>query len=70
VVLSEKAIFQYKVDNVYNKESEFGNIFSDPAIGIDWKLSKDKMLLSDKDLVLPQLKKENFFTTAEYKTNN
>jgi len=69
VVLSEKAIFQYKVDNVYNKESEQGIIFSDPSIGVDWKLPKEKMLLSDKDLVLPQLKKENFYTTKEYGTN-
>ena len=70
VVLSEKTIFQYKVDNVYNKDSEQGIIFSDPLIGVDWKIEKEKMLLSDKDLVLPTLKKENFYTSEQYNKNN
>ncbi len=69
-MLSEKAIFQYKVDNVYNKDSEQGIIFSDPLIGVDWKIEKEKMLLSDKDLVLPTLKKENFYTSDQYNKNN
>ena len=69
VVLSEKAIFQYKVDNVYSKESEQGIIYNDPTIAIDWKVDAKEMLLSDKDLVLPHLKKEDYYTTSEYERN-
>lgn len=69
VVLSEKAIFQYKVDNVYSKASEQGIIYNDPSINIDWKVDKSQMLLSDKDLVLPTLKKEDYYTTQEYAQN-
>ena len=53
VVLSENAIFAYKVDNVYKKEEEAGIRFDDPELGIDWILPKDKLILSKKDSVLP-----------------
>ena len=55
-VLSERAVFAYKCDNGYNKESEGGIRFDDPLLNIDWGISKDKMQLSDKDLVLPFLR--------------
>lgn len=48
-VLSEEAIFMYKVDNSYCKASEFGIKYNDPSIGIDWKVPEDKIILSDKD---------------------
>lgn len=50
VVLSDVAQFQYKVDNVYAPQSEATLRFDDPALGIDWRISRDEMLLSDKDL--------------------
>lgn len=50
-----KAIFQYKVDNVYNKESEGGIIYNDPDLNIDWNVSK-KPKVSGKDLELPFFK--------------
>lgn len=53
-VLSEKAVVLYKCDNFYNKESDAGIIYNDPALGIDWKVPADKVVVSDKDLVLPQ----------------
>ena len=53
LVLSEKASFFYKCDNYYNKESEGGIIFNDPALGIDWKLPKTELIISDKDKILP-----------------
>ena len=55
-VLSEVAQFQYKVDNVYAPHAERTLCFDDPALGIDWRLERDEMLLSDKDRVGVMLK--------------
>lgn len=49
-VLSEEAVFQYKCDNYYAPGQEGGIRFDDPALGIDWRIPREKMLLSDKDL--------------------
>lgn len=54
-VLSETAVFSYKCDNYYNKESEAGIIYNDTTLNIDWKIAKDEALLSDKDIILPTL---------------
>ena len=48
-VLSETAIFAYKCDNLYCKESEGGLCFDDPALGIDWRIDMSKALTSEKD---------------------
>ncbi|PNQ74790.1 dTDP-4-dehydrorhamnose 3,5-epimerase [Hanstruepera neustonica] len=56
VVLSETAIFSYKCDNYYDKLSERGILFNDPNLNIDWKLPKESLIISDKDLELPVLK--------------
>ena len=48
-VLSESAIFAYKVDNFYNKDSEFGIRYDSPEINIDWRVPADKIITSDKD---------------------
>ena len=48
-VLSEEAIFQYKCDNFYNKESEGSVAWNDPQLAIDWRIPADKVLLSEKD---------------------
>lgn len=52
-VLSETASVLYKVDQVYHKESERGIRYDDPALGIDWKVRPEEIIVSDKDLVLP-----------------
>ncbi len=52
-VLSETAIFTYKCDNVYNKESEGGVLYCDPALHIDWQIPEADVLLSEKDKVNP-----------------
>ncbi len=52
VVLSDTATFFYKCDNFYHKEAEQGVRFDDPALGIDWVLPHDELLISDKDEVL------------------
>ena len=56
VVLSETALFYYKCDNFYNKEAEAGIIYNDKELGIDWQLSEEELIISDKDLVLPSFK--------------
>jgi len=56
VVLSESAIFSYKVDNYYNQPSERGVIYNDTSIDIDWKLAEEELLMSAKDQILPLLK--------------
>jgi dTDP-4-dehydrorhamnose 3,5-epimerase len=56
LVLSEYAIFNYKVDNFYNKESEGGLIFDDPDVGINWGVDRKNLIISEKDLTLPKLK--------------
>lgn len=48
-VLSESAIFAYKCDNLYCKESEFGICYNDPEIGVDWRIPQDKVITSEKD---------------------
>uniref|UniRef100_UPI003A9142D5 dTDP-4-dehydrorhamnose 3,5-epimerase n=2 Tax=Flavobacteriaceae TaxID=49546 RepID=UPI003A9142D5 len=55
VVLSDTAIFSYKCDNFYNKESEGGIIYNDPSLNINWQLPEDFLIVSEKDLVLPTL---------------
>ena len=48
-VLTPEAVFQYKCDNFYNKESEGSVAWNDPQLGIDWRIPADKVLLSQKD---------------------
>ena len=55
-VLSETAIFQYKCDNYYSKESEGGIIFNDTDLNIDWQIDLKDAIISDKDKVLPAFK--------------
>lgn len=50
VVLSDRAVFFYKCDNFYNKESEMGVMYDDPDLNINWQLPKEELLLSEKDL--------------------
>lgn len=53
LVLSETAVFSYKCDNFYNKESESGIRYSCENLNIEWLLPKSALLLSEKDKVLP-----------------
>ena len=48
-VLTPEAVFQYKCDNYYNKESEGSVAWNDPQLAIDWRIPADKVLLSEKD---------------------
>lgn len=49
LVLSEEAIFCYKVDNVYAPQSECSIRFDDPTLNIQWPIPAEDMKLSKKD---------------------
>lgn len=49
-VLSETAVFQYKCDNFYAPQADDGISILDESLGIDWKIPKDKAILSEKDM--------------------
>ena len=55
-VLSDEAIFNYKVDNYYNKDSEGGIIFNDSTLGIEWGVKEIDIKVSHKDKQLPSFK--------------
>lgn len=59
-VLSKTAVFSYKCDNFYNKESEGGVLWNDSDLNIDWQLPKNDVILSEKDMVMPAFSKGNF----------
>ena len=48
-VLSDEALFEYKCDEFYHPEAECGIAWDDPNIGIDWRLPKEDIILSEKD---------------------
>ena len=50
LVLSDEAIFTYKVDNVYAPQHEASIRWNDETIGIEWGIAQDAVLTSDKDL--------------------
>ena len=56
VVLSETAVFQYKCDNFYAPQADGGISIKDDSLGIDWHITTDKVLLSEKDTLHACLK--------------
>lgn len=52
IVLSEFAIFSYKVDNYYSPCNESGILYNDIDLAIDWKFDNNKIIISEKDLSL------------------
>lgn len=56
LVLSDEAVFTYKVDNVYAPHAEAGICWNDPELCIEWPLDGCEVLASEKDLCLPSLK--------------
>lgn len=51
IVLSDTAVFAYKVDNVYSKAHESGLMWNDADLNIDWIAAKKDIILSEKDKV-------------------
>lgn len=50
-VLSKKAVFSYKCDNLYHPESEGGIMFNDEDLNIDWRVPQEDAIISDKDKI-------------------
>ncbi len=61
LVLSEEAIFTYKVDQPYSPQTEAGIRWNDPALGIEWPIDFSKVQTSEKDLNQPFLKDAEVF---------
>lgn len=61
LVLSDEAIFTYKVNNVYAPQAEAGIRWNDPALNIEWPIDPQTVLTSDKDLKQPLLSEAALF---------
>jgi len=61
LVLSDEAIFTYKVDNPYAPQAEAGIRWNDPALNIEWPIDPAQVLTSEKDLKQPLLKDAEVF---------
>jgi dTDP-4-dehydrorhamnose 3,5-epimerase len=59
LVLSDEAIFTYKVDNPYAPQADAGIRWNDPDLAIAWPLEEMEVLTSEKDM------KQPFFRDAE-----
>lgn len=65
VVLSEEAIFAYKVDNEYSPKSEGSVIYNDSFFSIDWQLKPDQLILSEKDKLCKNINEVELFDYNE-----
>jgi dTDP-4-dehydrorhamnose 3,5-epimerase len=63
-VISEEAIFSYKCTDYYSPECEGSVLWNDPAIGIEWPVSRP--ILSPKDERAPRLAEIPSFRLPQY----
>ncbi len=56
LVLSEEAIINYRVDNFFDLNLDAGINYKDSSLAIDWILSDEEIIVSEKDRKLPNLK--------------
>ena len=61
LVLSDEAVFTYKVDNPYAPQAEAGIRWNDPELAIEWPIDPAQVLTSEKDLKQPLLKDAEVF---------
>ena len=61
LVLSQEAVFTYKVDNPYAPQAEASIRWNDPELGIEWPISPDDVVTSEKDLKGKDFKDADFF---------
>lgn len=61
VVLSEEAVFTYKVDNGYAPQAEASIVYNDATLAIEWPLTDSQLLLSPKDAQGTSFKDAEYF---------
>ena len=61
LVMSNEAIFTYKVDNIYAPQAEASIRFDDPDIAIKWPIDSKDVLTSAKDMDAKSLKEAELF---------
>ena len=61
LVMSDEAIFTYKVDNPYAPQQEAGICWNDPDLAIEWPIDPKDVVTSEKDLKAPLLKDAEVF---------
>ena len=61
LVLSQEAIFTYKVDNPYAPQQEAGIRWNDPELAIEWPIDPAAVQTSEKDLKQPLLRDAEVF---------
>lgn len=61
LVLSEEAIFTYKVNHPYTPSQEAGIRWNDPQLAIEWPINPAVVQTSEKDLKQPLLKDAELF---------
>lgn len=61
LVLSQEAVFTYKVDNIYAPAHEASIRWNDPQIGINWPIDQKDVITSPKDLEGKDFKNADFF---------
>lgn len=61
LVLSEEAIFTYKVDNVYAPQAEASVLYNDKDLSIDWPINENQIIMSDKDKTAKAFKDADVF---------
>lgn len=61
LVLSDEAVFTYKVDNVYAPQAEASIRFDDPDIAIEWPIDSKDVITSAKDMDAKSLKEAELF---------
>jgi dTDP-4-dehydrorhamnose 3,5-epimerase len=61
LVLSDEAVFTYKVDNVYAPQAEAGIRWNDETIAVEWPIDPKDVVTSEKDLNAASLKDAEVF---------
>lgn len=60
LVISDEAIFTYKVDNAYAPNAEASVLYNDKSLSINWPIDPSLVIMSEKD------KQAALFANAEY----
>ena len=59
-VLSDFAEFEYKCSNYYFAEDDVGIAWNDPELAVEWPVSSNEAIISERDNNNPLLKDTSF----------